>query len=223
MIKLIIFDWDDVLTLGSTEGYYKCYHEAMKGVGVTLSKIEEKKRIDAKWGSSHNEELAELLKDNLNLLPRAVKIYENCLFGRDYVDCLTLVPGTIEMLNRLTKNYKIAIATGANSKLLQEIVFPKFNIPKVFSQIITPDDLIDTLHAKPHPESINRILKEQHFSSKETVVVGDAKNDVLMAQAAGVEAIVVLTGHLSEYEAKELGVKHIVESVVALEGLLSKL
>lgn len=223
MIKLIIFDWDDVFTIGSTEGYYKCYHEALVGVGVELSKAEEKKRIDTKWGSSHYEELAELLKDNLGLLPRAINIYEKHLFGRSYVDCLTLVPGTIGMLKRLSKKYKIALATGANPKLLQEIIFPKFDIPQVFSQRITPDDLVDASRTKPHPESINRILKEQNFSSKETVMVGDAKNDVLMAQNASVEAVVVLTGHLNQSEAKKLGVKHIIKNVAMLEGLLDSL
>lgn len=62
MIKLIIFDWYDVFTLGSKEGYFKCYHEALAEVGVYLKPEEEKKRIFAKLGKHHKEELKELLK-----------------------------------------------------------------------------------------------------------------------------------------------------------------
>jgi len=39
MIKSIIFDWDDVITLGSKVGYFKCYHQAAVGVCVELSPI----------------------------------------------------------------------------------------------------------------------------------------------------------------------------------------
>ena len=59
-IKLIIFDWDDVFTLGSKEGYYACYHQALEGVGVQLKPEKERKRILTKWGQSHREELKEL-------------------------------------------------------------------------------------------------------------------------------------------------------------------
>jgi hypothetical protein len=50
MIELIIFDWDDVFTLGSTDGYKKCYHAAVSGIGINLSPAEEMKRMQAKWG-----------------------------------------------------------------------------------------------------------------------------------------------------------------------------
>ena len=64
MIKLIIFDWDDVFTLGSKEGYFACYHKAINGVGVHLSPEEEHKRILAKWSRTFREELKELLKEH---------------------------------------------------------------------------------------------------------------------------------------------------------------
>ena len=34
MIKLLIFDWDDVITLGSKEGYYQCYRKTIKEFGI---------------------------------------------------------------------------------------------------------------------------------------------------------------------------------------------
>src|SRR5260221_13542492 len=120
MIELIIFDWDDDFTLGSTAGYKKCYHEAVLGVGMNLSPEEEMKRMQAKWGASHVEELTELVKDQPELLNKAIQIYENSLFGNTFVDCLSIVRGSAALLSRLAKNYKLALATGVHPKLLRE-------------------------------------------------------------------------------------------------------
>ncbi len=222
MIKLIIFDWDDVFTKGSTKGYYKCYHEAVAGVGVHLSEAEEKARIATKWGSSHQEELAALLIDDLELLPRAIEIYESHLFGDTYVNCLSIIPGSNELLGRLSDTYTLALATGVHPKILEKVML-KFGIPNVFSQIITAYDVKDPAHAKPSPYIAEAIMREQNVTHNETIMVGDAKNDVLMAQNAGIEPIVVLTGHLSNPQAEALGVKYIIDDVTKLEDLLSEI
>jgi beta-phosphoglucomutase-like phosphatase (HAD superfamily) len=114
MIKLIIFDWDDVFTLRSTKGYKKCCHEAVVGVGIDLSSEEENIRIQAKWGSSHVAELAELVKDQPELLDQAIAVYEENLFGNAFVDCLSIVPGIANLLPRLAQQYKLALATGVH-------------------------------------------------------------------------------------------------------------
>lgn len=60
------------------------------------------------------------------------------------------------------------------------------------------------------------ILRRQNVDPEDAVVVGDAENDVRMAQSAGVEPIVVLTGHLDEERARSLGVRHIINTVADL-------
>lgn len=54
-------------------------------------------------------------------------------------------------------------------------------------------------------------------------MVGDAANDVLMAQNADILPVVVLTGHLNEEQAKELKVKHIINDVTDLPKVLNQL
>jgi phosphoglycolate phosphatase-like HAD superfamily hydrolase len=61
------------------------------------------------------------------------------------------------------------------------------------------------------------ILEELNVLPSEAVMVGDGKGDVLMAQAANVRPIVVLTGQLSQQEAEALGVTTIIQSVVDLQ------
>lgn len=130
-IKLIIFDWDDVFTRGSTEGYFKCYHQTLIELGVQLEPEEEKKRIFAKWGQPHREELKELLKEHPELLNNACKIYEGHLFGNTFVDSLSVIPGAKELITRLHNQYTLSIATGLNPTILHDRVIPKFNIPDV--------------------------------------------------------------------------------------------
>ncbi len=223
MIKLIIFDWDDVIVLGAKEGYFKCYHLALAGVGVRLDSKEERKRILEKWGKNHREELRELLKENPRLLEGACRIYEENLFGDAYLNGLKKARGISNILKKLSKNYKLCVATGANPNLLRERIIPKLKIPSVFSLIISSYDIEDVNKHKPHPFMIEKILKSQGFKPGETVFVGDAKGDVLMAKAVGVIPIVVLSGHLNKKEAKELGVKYIIEDITKIEGVLEEL
>jgi len=223
MIRLIIFDWDDVFTLGSTRGYYECYHKALLGVGVELDPKEEDKRIRDKWGSGHVSQLKDLLRERPELVGKAIRLYEDHFFGMTFVDCLEVVKGSQQMVADLSKNYKLAVATGGHPKILKDRVLSKFRFPDVFSQILTIYDIDDLAHAKPHPYMINKILETLNVAPSEAVMVGDAENDVRMARAAGVEPIVVLTGHLNREQAEALNVKHIIEDVTQLSTILNKI
>jgi HAD superfamily hydrolase (TIGR01509 family) len=222
MIKLIIFDWDDVFTQGSIKGYYACYHAALTGVSVTLKPEEEDRRIREKWGAGGKRQLEYLLQEHPELVDEAFKIYQQHSHGATFADCLSIIPGAQDFLTRLSKSYTLAIATGAHPKVLHNYVMPKFNIPDVFSQIITIYDLDDMSHAKPHPHIAQQIMKEQGVLPSETVLVGDANTDMQMAWNAGIEPIAVLTGHLSRKEAQDLGVKHIIDNVTLLEEELDR-
>ncbi|MCK5475903.1 MAG: HAD family hydrolase [Candidatus Pacebacteria bacterium] len=223
MIKLIIFDWDDVFTLGSKEGYLKCYHEALVGVGVYLEPEEEEKRIFAKWGKHHKEELKELLKENPKLLDRACEIYESKLFGNTFVDNLSMIFGTKELVEKLSKKYILCVATGLNPEILKDKIIPKFNFPNVFKQIISSYDIDDIKKQKPDPYMVKQILKTQRIKPTEAVLVGDAKGDVTMARDAGLLPIVVLSGNLNKKEAEKLKVKYIIKDVTYLENVLTEL
>lgn len=221
-IKLIIFDWDDVFTLGSKEGYYACYHQALEGVGVQLKPEKERKRILTKWGQSHREELKELLKEHSEFLDDACLIYEKNLFGNTFMNFLTLTSGSKALLENLHKKYILTIASGINPKILNRVIL-KFGIPDVFSKIVTIHDIDDPKKAKPHPYIAQNIMETQKILPNETVLVGDARGDVLMAQAANIIPIVVLTGHLNKNEAEKLGVKYIIPDVTHLEKILDEL
>lgn len=223
-IKLIIFDWDDVFTLGSSSAYYACYHEAMVTVGVELAKEEEVKRIKSNWGKPHTDELAVLLKERPELVDTAVEAYERSIFTETFSKHLSFVPRGKQFLEALRPRFKLALATGMNPRLLKENMMPKFDIRiNLFDQIVTLHDLTDPRRGKPFPDMIYKILKTTGVGLESTIMVGDAKADVGMAQAAGVIPVVVLTGHLTKKEAINLGVKYILNKVTELEDVLDSI
>jgi len=223
MIELVGLDWDDVFTLGSTRGYYTCYHDALTGVGVTLDPEEENRRIKAKWGAGHAAQIQDLLHEQPEKVPEAIELYEEHFFGDTFTNCLEVVPGSQQLVRDLSQNYKLAVATGGHPKILKERVLPHFNFPNVFSQIVTIYDIDDVSYAKPHPHMLNTILETQKVSPENAVFVGDARNDVLMARSAGVEPIVVLTGQLNREQAEALQVEYIINDVTELRTLLPRL
>jgi len=59
-----------------------------------------------------------------------------------------------------------------------------------FEPVMTPDDVV---HAKPHPESLLKIMEATGEAPEDLVMVGDTPFDLDMARAAGVPAVGV--GH----------------------------
>lgn len=223
MIKLVIFDWDDVFTLNAKDGYIKCLHDTIVDLGVHLDPEEEHRRILSKWSQPHREELRALLQEQPELLDQACDLYEEKFFGDTFVGALEFVDGANELLLRLKENYTMAIATGAHPVILRERVMPKFNVPDVFSQIFSAYEIDDPEKCKPHPYMLEEILRVHGCKPEEAVFVGDAKTDVQMGFDADVTPIVVLSGHLNREQAEELGVKYIVDDVTKIEPILEEL
>lgn len=90
-------------------------------------------------------------------------------------------------------------------------------------QIVTAYDLDDPAQAKPHPYSGLKILETQNVKSENTIMVGDAQNDVGLARAINAEPVVVLTGHLTERQAMDLKVKYVINNVTQLDEVLVSL
>jgi len=193
MVKLIVFDWDDVFTTGSTVAYHACYLKAAVDAGSAVSEEKVKNTVNELWGRPHEEVIRSYLNDELELLTETNKIYERYIHTDIFLDNLTIVEGSLSMLSRLSNTYTLAIVSGINPNLLKEKVFPKFNVPRVFKKIITSYDLNDRSRGKPHPDMLNMVLHSLDIQPENTILVGDAPGDMKMAQAAGVTPIAVLT------------------------------
>jgi phosphoglycolate phosphatase len=223
MIKLIVFDWDDVFTTGSTAAYHACYFKAAIDAGSSVSKKKVKNTVNKLWGRPHEDVIRSYLDEEPELFTETNKNYEKYIHTDIFLNNLEIVEGSIEMLERLSTAYTLAIVSGINPNLLKEKVFPKFNVPKVFEKIITSYDLDDRSSGKPHPDMLNMVLISLDIQPENTILIGDAPGDMKMAQAAGVTPIAVLTGQLTKEEAGELNIIHVMNNVTELEELINNL
>ena len=223
MIKLLVFDWDDVITIGGKEGYYECYRKTLKELGVHLDEKELNKRIQKNWGKPYREELRGILLEHPTLIDKACELYHRHKYGSTFLQRIRIIAGVKELLIKLAQKYKLAVATGNQSLIIQKMM-TMFDIPHVFCQIVTVyDNNVPHRKGKPDPHILNLIMRKQNVSPQETLLIGDATNDVRMAHNAKVEPIVVLSGHLSKEDAINLGVKYIIKDVTYIENVLKNL
>ena len=223
-IKLIIFDWDDVITLGSKEGYFACYHEALGNrLGKKISWENAKDDILATWGATARDAISAILKKYPKDIKQVLDSYQKCILGKTFSDHLSVVPGIQETLRKLSRKYILCVTTGMHPETLHKYVMPKFKIPDVFSDIISGYEIKDPALRKPNPYTANLFMKKHDVLPQEAVMVGDAKNDIKMAWAAGITPIAVLTGHLTAKDAEELGLKYVILNVTHLPGVLEKM
>ncbi|HSX05941.1 MAG TPA: HAD-IA family hydrolase [Candidatus Saccharimonadales bacterium] len=221
---MIIFDWDDVFIMGAIQGHFACYRQALVDIGMEPDQAELERTVTYLWGRPHQVIFQALLDSEHKAdLAAAVGRYQTYKDSKVFLSKLQFVSGGQEFLRNLAQHYTLALATSQQRKLLVQRIFPLFQVPDVFSTIMSSHDFNDPGQAKPSPYMVEEIMRTHAAKQAETIVVGDAKNDVLMAQAAGVKPVVVLTGHLTEQQAKELGVQHIIPDVIQLESVLQAL
>lgn len=221
MIKLIIFDFDGVIITGSNEGYFTCYHKALESVHVPLEPKDEKKRILDYWGKGHKKQLELLLREHPDKLQDAIVAYEKYYFSPIFHEKIKIVEGADVTLRDLSQTRPLAIVSGMMRNTLNDFI-EKFHI-SYFKKIMTFEDATKEEQKKPSPYMLLELIKQFGVTKDETVYIGDAENDVIMAKKAGITPIVVLTGHLTKEEAEKLGVKHIIPDITHLGAVLEKL
>lgn len=103
-----------------------------------------------------------------------------------------------EVLKDLTSKYKTAIITHAEREVIME-AYKKFKYLKNIDLIITQQDLKFT---KPHPEGLNKAMKNLGLNPKETIFVGDLPHDIQAGKRAGTMTVAVVNFKGIEKEKK---------------------
>lgn len=148
------------------------------------------------------------------LMPRFVELYESALTAltRPY-------PGVPETLRDLTaEGWSLAVCT---------------NKPEAASRRILDDlGLMASIEAvaggdtyavrKPDPGHLLNTLARLEVPAERAVMLGDGRNDVLAAHAAGLPAILVSFGY-SKVPVRELGADAVIDDFAALPAALAQL
>jgi phosphoglycolate phosphatase-like HAD superfamily hydrolase len=219
-LKHIVFDCDGVLWDGTNEGYFRCYHSAALEAGINLDFEVARERILKNWGQSAQLEIQGMLPDHPDLVPEVVRIYRRLVRSDLFLNAASLIPGVEPTLRELARNYGLSAISGMNADNLEKL-FARFQLRPLFQHVLSAAETNDPLKQKCTGYHLGQLLQSEQLAPDEVVCVGDALPDVQMARRQQVPIVVVLTGHLTEAEARNLSVREIFPSVASLPQWLA--
>ena len=179
--KLIIFDFDGVLinseenmkytwtkTIQNFKEYNIHFNEYKNYIGLPFEKI-----------------LKNLFINKKDFVKITSDYKKNSIF---YKKKIKLFKGIKTLLNKLRKNYKIALFTSKDN-FRTNFLIKKFNLK--FDAVIAGNDV---KKGKPHPEGIKKIMKKLGFKPNSIFYVGDTIYDYKCSKKAKVKYIHVNWG-----------------------------
>jgi len=118
--------------------------------------------------------------DKLELLQETLERFLS-YYKRHLLDTTRAYPGVADALREWSGKYRMAVLT--NKPLaMTEAILAGLSLSHLFFAVRGADSFPTK---KPDPQGLLRIIEEAGASPRETVMVGDAKNDILAGRAAG--------------------------------------
>lgn len=118
-----------------------------------------------------------------------------------------LVKETLNALRRL--DITLCVASSRSHGSLTELL-EMMDVRQLFTVIVGVDDVV---HAKPHPEAVQRILEETQMDCEATLMVGDMPVDMAMGRNAGIRTCAVTYGNSSKKELLESQPNYVIDSL----------
>lgn len=183
MIKAIIFDFDGTLSNRQVNAY-KIFDEYLKPYFKDLSDIEYESVLqdmmifDCNGSMKITYRLAAFISKYGDHLP---KDFEE-KFTRWYIDYMwkysTLKEETIDMLNDLKKDYKLAILSNGDSKSQHDKI-DYVNLPQYFDEVVVSEDYGVS---KPNKKIFEITAEKLGVKCEECIFIGDTfSSDILGA------------------------------------------
>ena len=194
MIKAVIFDIDGVL-LDSFEANLRFFQDLLTYFGYKPPAREEFIPV---FHLSLWDTIRVLIKSISD--EEAKKIWEA---GRRravkyHTELLKTPMGAEEVINRLNKNYLLAIVTSR----VRASVFESPQLSKLKKHFRVAVSYEDTSNHKPHPEPLLLAAKLLGVRPENAAYVGDAENDIKAAHAAGMKVIIYSKNNLDGADAR---------------------
>lgn len=190
MIKAIIFDMDGLL-VDSEPVNYETNRLAFERYGIKISKEEFIKKWVLKGEGSK-----ELIKNhNLKIPYDEFKKMKKELHIRLIRKKLRLKPHAKEILKKLKKRYKLALATHGHKHNVLEVL-KKFKLSDYFDTVLTREDV---KRRKPNPDIFLTAVKNLKVKPNECVVIEDSERGIKTAKRARMKCIAVPDEFSKEY------------------------
>ena len=139
------------------------------------------------------------------------------IYGEHLVVETTLYPGVVEVLDQFTRaGKKLAIVTNKPEGLAAGIL-EVMKLGGYFRLLLGGDSLPNR---KPHPETIEKVIKELGGAPDRTIGVGDSPVDCEAAMGAGAYAIGAAYGFRGRGELEAAGCDIIIEDFFSLKSVI---
>lgn len=129
------------------------------------------------WGRPLRDVLAEICPGRETLAFRAYQEHY-----RDYRHLVTPFPGIVEALHRLENDDHIMGVVTTKGTLPAREDLDRYQLRGMFRVLVGFDDVS---RPKPHPEPVEKALKELGAGAGDAIMIGDTPGDVGAGQAAG--------------------------------------
>jgi len=124
--------------------------------------------------------LRALPPENADLLPEVLDRFLAC-YRRHLLDTTRPYPGVVGALRKWSGMYRMAVLTNKGLAMTEEIL-SGLSLSGYFFDVRGGDSFGNK---KPHPEGLLHLVREAGVEGRETIMVGDSRNDVLAGRAAG--------------------------------------
>jgi phosphoglycolate phosphatase len=185
MYQLLVFDWDGTI-MDSEAKIVACLQAAAIDLEIDPPAEDQARQV---IGLGLIEAVARLFPDAPSALhqPLADRYREHFLeLNRTQP---RLFPRAREVLEQLSSDYLLAVATGKSRRGLDKEL-DDTGLRPLFQANRCADETL----SKPHPQMLQEILLELGVNAAETLVIGDTEFDMQMAANAGVAALGVSYG-----------------------------
>jgi phosphoglycolate phosphatase len=210
--RLLVFDWDGTI-IDSAATIVECIREASRELGLD---VPERERASHVIGLGLHDAMRMAVPGlPAGRYPEFVASYRRHFLARK--DSMRLFDGMRALLDQLSKNYLLAIATGKSRRGLDRDLEMQ-NLGPYFAASRCADET----NPKPHPAMLTEILEELGVEAENALMIGDTSHDLEMARAAGVDALAVTYGAHPEAGLRACSPLHCVADVQSLATWLKK-
>ena len=204
----VLFDWDGTL-IDSYHADASAYLAMFKEMGIAWGIDELERHYSPNWYQVYSA--AKLPRKLWNDADRAWRAHYAKHRPR-------LIPGVRRVLDAVSRRHDLGLVTsGDRDRVARQL--REFRLTRMFSARVCSGD---TAKKKPHPAPLRLALKKMELEPRCCVYVGDAPQDVEMAQSAGVLAIGVLGPFPTEQRLRAAKPEFLLRSLEELPDVLDR-
>jgi pyrophosphatase PpaX len=208
-IEGVLFDWDGTL-INSYHADTSAYLATFKEMGISWGIEDLEKNYSPNWYEVYRA--AGLPRRHWEDADRTWRAH----YAKHRPK---LIAGARRVLAKLSGAHPLGLVTsGDRDRVTRQL--REFRLTKLFMARVCSGD---TLEKKPHPDPLRLALRQMRLPPSACVYVGDAPQDVEMAQRAGVCAIGVLGPFPTEKRLRAARPEFLIDSIEELPEVVKKL